>query len=100
MGVRVITTETRADVKLTSHEVLAQLMVLNGYSVRSLTDTVNHQLIRNRSKTRVSRSTIGHLRSGYRTAASREVAETITGLFKIPTAALFAANLSKVSRER
>ena len=90
---------TRLDVKLTNHELLAQLMTLNGYSVRSLTDAVNLHLVRQRSTVRVTRSVIGHLRSGHRKACKPEVAEAVAGLFKLPTPALFSSHVSKVQRE-
>ena len=94
-----IAQQTRLDVKLTNHELLAQLMTLNGYSVRAMTDAVNLNLVRQRSTVRVTRSVIGHLRSGHRKACKPEVAEAIAGLFKLPTTALFSSHVSTVSRE-
>jgi hypothetical protein len=95
-----VKTERRLDVKLTNHDLFAQLMTMHSYTVRSLTDAINLQLAKNRSRHRVTRSVIGHLRTGYRSTVHPEAAEIIAGLFKLPMNALFLSKVSNVQRER
>ena len=94
-----VTTGHRLDVKLTNNTLFAQLMEMHGYTVRSLTDAINLQLVKNRSRHRVTRSVIGHLRTGYRATVHPEAAEIIAGLFKLPLNALFQSKVSNVYRE-
>lgn len=95
-----VKTERRLDVKLMNSDLFAQLMTMHGYTVRSLADAINLQLAKNRSKHRVTRSVIGHLRTGYRNTVNPEAAEIIAGLFKLPMNALFISKVSIVQRER
>lgn len=83
-----IITERRLDVKLISAAQLAFWMDYQGESVRSLADKVG-----------VSRSTIGHLRSGERTTCKPAVAKKIAKVLQCPKEALFLPVSSNVSRE-
>lgn len=93
-----ITTE-RLDIKLTNAEIFAQLMRANGFTVRTLTEAVQITLIKKRSDAKISKSTIGHLRSGARKTVSHDVAEAIAELFGMPTAAIFTPKVITVTKQ-
>jgi transcriptional regulator with XRE-family HTH domain len=93
-----ITTE-RLDIKLTNAEMFAQLMKANGYTIRTLAESVKHVLIRKRSNARVSKSTIGYLRSGERSTVNHDVALAIAELFNLPATALFTPKVITVTRD-
>lgn len=93
------TTTERLDIKLSNAELFAQIMKANGYTVRTLTDAVQYALIRKHSKAKISKSTIGHLRSGARNSVNHDVALAIAELFKLPPNALFTPKVVKVTRE-
>lgn len=78
---------TRFDVKLISHVALAGYMKHRGMSVRTLAD-----------RTGVSRSTIGHLRSGERTTCNPATARAIAKALDCPIDSLFMASVSHVAR--
>lgn len=83
--------ETRIDVKVTNHQLLAGFMVSNGYSVRELAKRVG-----------VSDSTIGHLRSGKRKYVKEEVAKKIAKALRLDDNTyrlIFEAKASTVYRE-
>lgn len=93
------TTTERLDIKLSNAEMFAQLMKANEFTVRTLTEAVQLVLIRKRSKARISKSTIGHLRSGARNTVNHDVALAIAELFKLPANALFTPKVVKVTRQ-
>lgn len=93
------TTTERLDIKLSNADLFAQIMKANGYTVRTLTESVKHVLIRKRSKARISKSTIGHLRSGARNTVNHDVALAIAELFKLPANALFTPKVITVTRD-
>lgn len=93
------TTTERLDIKLTNAEIFAQLMKANGYTVRTLTEAIQLVLIRKKSPAKISKSTIGHLRSGARKTVSHDVAVAIAELFGLPTSAIFTPKLIKVTRD-
>lgn len=93
------TTTERLDIKLTNAEMFAQLMKANGYTIRTLAESVKHELIKKHSKARVSKSTIGYLRSGERNTVNTDVAHAIAKLFKLPHDALFTAKPITVTRD-
>ena len=93
------TTTERLDIKLTNAEMFAQLMKANGYTVRTLAESVKHVLIRKHSKAKISRATIGHLRSGARNTVNHDVALAIAELFKLPANALFTPRVVTVTRD-
>jgi len=78
----------RLDVRLISHLALAQYMEHRDYSVRSLAD-----------RTGLHRSTIGHLRSGFRRNINSRDAKKIAKALDCPVNALFVASVSHVSRD-
>ena len=92
-------TTERLDIKLSNAELFAQLMKANGYTVTTLTNAIKIVLIRNHSKTRISRPTIGHLRSGRRNTVKTDVALAIAELFNLPHDALFTNKIEHVIRE-
>ena len=93
-----LTTASKLDIRLTNAELFAQLLQHNGYSVRSFTDAVENKLIRKRSKATVSRSTIGHLRTGERKSCNRDVAAAAAELLGLPVTALFQSTVQTVTR--
>lgn len=96
-----VKTTQRLDIKLINHELFTLLMTTHGYTVRSLTDAVNDRLraAKPRTSVRATRSVIGHLRSGHRSACKPEIATAIAGLFKLPVTALFSGKVSNVRVE-
>lgn len=80
--------ETRIDVRVKDHELLAALMESNGYSVRELAERV-----------KASRSTVGHLRSGKREYVNRDTALRIAKALRVKPQVLFEARTSTVYRE-
>lgn len=92
-------TTERLDIRLTNAEMFAQLMKANQFTVRTLAEAVQLILIRKRSNARVSKSTIGYLRSGKRNTVKTDVALAIAELFKLPHDALFTNKLSTVTRD-
>lgn len=92
------TTTQKLDIKLTNSELFAQLLRHNGYSVRSFTDAVENKLIRKRSKATISKSTIGHLRSGARNSINKDVAAAAAELLGLPVTALFQSSIGHVTR--
>lgn len=93
------TTTERLDIKLSNAELFAQIMKANGYTVRTLAESVQHVLIRKKSKARISKSTIGNLRSGNRNTVNHDVALAIAELFKLPANALFTPKISTITRD-
>ena len=91
--------ERRLDMDLVDHKLMAQLMKINGYSVRSLKDDVNTELRKRKLGYTIEHATIGHLRSGFRSYCRPETAEIVSELLKIPTTTLFRAKVSSVQRE-
>jgi transcriptional regulator with XRE-family HTH domain len=89
----------RLDIKLTNAELFAQIMKANGYSIRTLTEAVKFILIRNKSKAKISKSTIGYLRSGGRNTVTHDVALAIAEAFKLPPSALFTPKIVPVVRD-
>lgn len=87
----------RFDVKLISHQALAQYMAHRDYSVRGLADAVALELKRKRINVPVSRSTIGHLRSGLRNTCRPEVAKAIEDVLGAPRGSLFVGKVSPVA---
>jgi hypothetical protein len=102
-----ITTTSRVDVKLTSSLLMVQLMEGNGWKVREFADAVDGDLRKRFTKAAkqgvprptCGRSTIGHLRSGYRMTCHEEVAQSIANILRLPRAALFTDHVSKVQTE-
>lgn len=92
-------TTERLDIRLTNAEMFAQLMKANQFTVRTLAEAVQLVLIRKRSNARVSKSTIGYLRSGARNTVSHDVALAIAELFNLPANALFTPKLTTVTRD-
>lgn len=88
----------KLDIRLTNAELFAQLLEHNGYSVRSFTDAVENKLIRKRSKATISKSTIGHLRSGARKTCNKDVAAAAAELLGLPVTALFQSSITTVTR--
>ncbi|MGM9473204.1 hypothetical protein ACS5PJ_14515 [Pseudarthrobacter sp. YS3] len=88
----------RLDIKLSNAAIFGEIMRARGYTVRTLTESVGHVLIRKRSKARISKSTIGHLRSGARSTVNQDVAMAIAELFGLPANALFTPKDSKRPR--
>ncbi|UEJ83950.1 helix-turn-helix transcriptional regulator [Brachybacterium halotolerans subsp. kimchii] len=84
-----VTTETRADVRLISKEALRTYMEFRGETIRSLA-----------SKVGASHGTIGHLRTGKQKYIRAEWARTIETILNAPPGSLFEIELSTVSRER
>lgn len=80
--------ETRIDVRVKDNDLLAALMVSNGYTVRELAGRVG-----------VSRSTIGHLRSGERKYVNKAAALKIAKALRITPSVLFDVEVSTVYRE-
>jgi ribosomal protein L18 len=93
------TTTERLDIKLSNAELFAQIMKANGYTVRTLAESVQHILIRKHSAARISKSTIGHLRSGARNTVNSDVALAIAELFNLPANALFTPKVITVTRD-
>lgn len=93
------TTTERLEIKLSNAEMFAQLMKANEYTVRTLTEAVQLVLIRKHSKARISKSTIGHLRSGARNTVNHDVALAIAELFNLPANALFTPKVITVTRD-
>lgn len=93
------TTTERLDIKLSDADLFAQIMKANGYTVRTLAESVERVLIRKRSTARISKSTIGNLRSGARNSVNHDVAIAIAELFKLPATALFTPKLETVTRD-
>lgn len=91
--------ERRLDMDLTDHKLMAQLMKINGYTVRSLADDVNVELRKKKAGYTIKHATIGHLRSGFRSYCKPETAEVVAQLLRIPTTTLFLAKVSDVQRE-
>jgi DNA-binding Xre family transcriptional regulator len=83
-----IRTEWRFDVRLISHEALAQYMTFREMSVRKLAEKVG-----------CSRATIGHLRSGKADFIRPEWAKAIEKHLGAPPGSLFVAEVSSVTRE-
>lgn len=82
------TQDWRFEVKLISHQALAQFMKHRGFTVRSLA-----------ARTGVNKSTIGHLRSGARRTCRDESARAIAKALDCPVDALFVAAVLHVSRD-
>lgn len=95
-----IVKEARFDVKLISHQALAGYMDHRDFTVRGLADAATVHLKRKRSKATVSRSTVGHLRSGQRSTCGTDVAKAIEDVLGAPRGSLFVGQVSTVSRER
>jgi hypothetical protein len=93
-----IATTQRLDIKLTNSELFAQLLEHNGYSVRAFTTAIENKLIRKRSKATISKSTIGHLRSGARKSCNKDVAAAAAELLGLPVTALFQSSIEQVTR--
>lgn len=93
------TTTERLDIKLSNADMFAQLMKANEFTVRTLTEAVQIVLVRKKSKARISKSTIGHLRSGARNTVNHDVALAIAELFKLPANALFTPKVVTVTRD-
>lgn len=93
------TTTERLDIKLSNADMFAQLMKANQFTVRTLTEAVQLVLIRKHSKAKISKSTIGHLRSGARNTVNHDVALAIAELFNLPANALFTPKLITVTRD-
>jgi transcriptional regulator with XRE-family HTH domain len=83
-------------VELSDHRALQKFMTNKGLSVRDLTDLVNRELRRRRSKERrtISRSTIGNLRSGAAKVTHPEVALAIAEVLDAPRDILFNDRVS------
>jgi hypothetical protein len=88
----------KLEIKLTNSELFAQLLEHNGYSVRSFADAIENKLIRKRSKATISKSTIGHLRSGARRSCNKDVAAAAAELLGLPVKALFESSIEHVTR--
>ena len=84
-----VTTETRADVRLISRDALRTYMEFRGETIRSLA-----------SKVGASHGTIGHLRSGRQQYVRAEWARAIEKNLNAPPGSLFEIQLSTVKRER
>lgn len=91
-------TTAKLSIKLTNSELFAQLLEHNGYSVRTFTDAIENKLIRKRSKATISKSTIGHLRSGVRKSCNKDVAAAAAELLGLPVTALFQPSIEPVTR--
>ena len=76
------------DVRLHSAQSLAAWMTFRDISVRDLA-----------LRTGVSRSTIGHLRSGRRSTCSPALAKRIAKVLDVPVSALFAPRALRVARK-
>lgn len=94
-----IAIEGRHDVKLHSHDLFAQLMAHNGYTVRSLSEAATRELRRKRIAIECKRGTVGNLRSGYRDTCKPEIAAALAKCLNVPVSALFASKVSNVQRE-
>lgn len=92
-----LTTSRKLGVRLTDAGNFADLMEHNGYSVRSFADAVESRLIRKRSKATVSRSTIGHLRTGERKTCNKEAAEVMAALLGVPVNLLFQSAINTIT---
>lgn len=95
-----VATAGKLGVKLTNAELFSQLLEHNGYSVRSFTDAIENKLIRKRSKATVSRSTIGHLRTGERKSCNKDVAAAAADLLGLPVTALFQTEIVPTTNTR
>lgn len=82
------TIEGRFTVKLISRQAFAQYMSHRGMSVRDLADRAG-----------VSRSLIGHLRSGKRSTCKDESATKIERALDAPHGSLFVGQMSHVLRD-
>lgn len=84
-----VTTETRADVRLISRDALRTYMEFRGETIRSLATKIG-----------ASHGTIGHLRSGRQQYVRAEWARAIEQTLNAPPGSLFAIELTRVQRER
>jgi transcriptional regulator with XRE-family HTH domain len=75
----------RFEVRLISHEALAQYMSFRGFTVRSLARRIG-----------TSPALVGHLRSGKRNTCSIEVAKAIESTLDAPRGSLFVPRVSHV----
>jgi hypothetical protein len=87
--------------KLISHEALARYMKYRDFTVRSLAEAVQKELVRKKADPRItcSRAKIGHLRSGYSDVCDYdEVAMAIEEVLGAPRGSLFVPSVSRVSQ--
>lgn len=84
-----VTTETRADVRLISRDALRTYMEFRGETIRSLAQKIG-----------ASHGTIGHLRSGRQQYIRAEWARAIERTLNAPPGSLFEIELTTVRRER
>lgn len=88
--------------KLISHQALARYMKYRDFTVRSLAEAVQKELVRKRVDPRItcSRSKIGHLRSGHSDVCDYdEVAIAIEEVLEAPRGSLFVPSVSRISQD-
>ena len=91
--------EVRFEVRLISHQALAQYMGHRGFTVRSLAAAVTFHLKKRNRSASCSPATIGHLRSGKRNTCGPEIARAIEEVLGAPAGSLFVPKVSNVIRD-
>lgn len=95
--------EMRIDMQVISPELLIHFMEHKGFTVTTLTEAVQIHLKRKKVDAKVSRATIGFLRSKGKSARRTcppAVARAIEDVLDVPRESLFRSRVSTVSRER
>lgn len=85
-----VATTTRGGVfivELISTDALRQYMKYRGYSVQGLADRIN-----------VSKSTVGHLHSGFRKTVGPDIAKSIEKVLDAPSGSLFLPKIVHTAR--
>ena len=92
--------EVRFEVRLISHQALAQYMEHRGFRVRGLAAAVTFHLKKRDPKACCSPATIGHLRSGKRASCGPQIARAIEEVLGAPAGSLFVPKVSNVTSDR
>jgi hypothetical protein len=87
-------------VKLIDQTTLVRYMDWRGFSVRTLAEAVDREVLKHDKKDISSRAAIGHLRSGQRNTVQPWTARAIERCLECPPGSMFVGKVSHVSRPR